>query len=1051
MSRIEQEENQQTPDEKSGEPMYDPSSSTGEADGSAPFRHRRISLLARVRRFFSRTFRRLADTVFGYDFFISYSWRDKDKLGRRYALALKDRLTDLGFVCFLDSADYEKGDDWKEFGQIALRRTRKLLLVATPAIFGSEPVLREIRLFRRTGRQIVPIEIRGTLANADPKHELVALIPSTRLHVVESPQDPLEGPSNGVVEDIHNSFRLARQKTIRRRVVTVIIVLLTGLSFWANQQRQQAADNERLATYQRDNALRTESRFLAGFSQELRNAGAVSDAMALALSALPEEQDYSDRPLVAEAVAALVESRYELYELSSLRPDNEPIKSLILNEDSTNMLTLSEAGIVRVWQMPEGEQLGVIENKKSAIEVAAINSKERLIVAGSKDGTIQIWHSDLRKILLHVQHGDVPISAVAINRNGSLLAVGDTDGGVRIRNVSDGDLVATLSGHTGTIRKILFSPDGRLLFTGSLDGSGRFWRVDGGSMISELLQGDVISAEFSPDGDTLLTGTPTGGLYFWKVHRSSWRYPNGDLIAQYTSAHNGAVTSVAYSSSGETMLSVSTDGTARLWSALDGKPLMSDGSAAYAVSILSGRSASGKSVVLGEDTRSITSASFTADGAGVLTGAADGIVQLWSVHSGETLATLQSDTSAVNQVITDVTGRFAVSGSQSGQITVWNPSRPREVNVHDTGGAKILSMAVAPRGDKILTGAHDGTIHLWDGDATNWERTFNVGAGQVSNVAFDQSGDTFLVGAKNGDLHIFRTPGDGELVVSLATGLSGISKLVTHPGKSLVLLISRNNIAQLRNSLDGSLIVTLRGHEKTIRDGVLSADGNHVVTVSDDQTARVWRVANVNQVRVLRGHDSAIVSVAFDPDGEWFVTASRDQTARIWSVGDDLPKATMTGHTGMIRDVAVSPDDDQIVTASVDGTARIWSADTGQIIKALKGHERSIVSANFSPDGRWVLTASRDKTARLWPIENAQGSVVLRGHVRPLVAAKFAGKPRIMTASWDGALRIWPWWRSVPELIESSNEIVERLKPLSLAERCRFYQEPEEKCLEFRN
>ena len=74
-------------------------------------------------------FRRLLDFVFGYDFFVSYSWSD----GADYAAALAHRLETEGFAVFLDRTNYAAGDDWKTVGAWTLRRTGQLILVGSPA------------------------------------------------------------------------------------------------------------------------------------------------------------------------------------------------------------------------------------------------------------------------------------------------------------------------------------------------------------------------------------------------------------------------------------------------------------------------------------------------------------------------------------------------------------------------------------------------------------------------------------------------------------------------------------------------------------------------------------------------------------------------------------------------------------------------------------------------------------------------------------------------------------------------------------------------------
>ena len=66
-------------------------------------------------------FQKINDFIFGYDFFISYAWKD----GRTYAEKLKNQLTDLNYVCFLDSEDYVKGGDWKIAGKAGTKENRQ--------------------------------------------------------------------------------------------------------------------------------------------------------------------------------------------------------------------------------------------------------------------------------------------------------------------------------------------------------------------------------------------------------------------------------------------------------------------------------------------------------------------------------------------------------------------------------------------------------------------------------------------------------------------------------------------------------------------------------------------------------------------------------------------------------------------------------------------------------------------------------------------------------------------------------------------------------------
>ena len=68
----------------------------------------------------------------------------------------------------------------------------------------------------------------------------------------------------------------------------------------------------------------------------------------------------------------------------------------------------------------------------------------------------------------------------------------------------------------------------------------------------------------------------------------------------------------------------------------------------------------------------------------------------------------------------------------------------------------------------------------------------------------------------------------------------------------------------------------------------------------------------------------------------------------------------------------------------------------------MRGHEGRVTSAAFSPDGTQVVTASQDGTARLWP-----------------------------------------HFRTISELVAHARDIVDRLQPMTEAEKCAYYLKTE--------
>ncbi|HTT84839.1 MAG TPA: TIR domain-containing protein, partial [Rhizomicrobium sp.] len=226
-------------------------------------------------------------------------------------------------------------------------------------------------------------------------------------------------------------------------------------------------------------------------------------------------------------------------------------------------------------------------------------------------------------------------------------------------------------------------------------------------------------------------------------------------------------------------------------------------------------------------------------------------------------------------------------------------------------------------------------------------------------------------------------------------------------GKHLV-TASGDGTARIWDAQTTRLRAVLRGHKGTVYDATYNPDGTRIVTASADGTARIWNAQTGTQIAVLRGHTANVHSAAYSRDGSRIVTASSDETARIWDARSGAQIGSLIGHQGIVYDAAFSPDGTRIVTASDDKTARIWDAASGRLIAALRGHKGFLYSARYSPDGARIVTASYDKTAGIWDAQSGQLIAMLRGHDGLVEQAQWSPDgTRILTASDDKTARIW--------------------------------------------
>src|SRR5262249_7776400 len=159
---------------------------------------------------------RAVDSVFGYDFFISYSHGD----GKNYPRYLKQRLEEAGFKVFLDQADYTAGMDLRRETHRQVRKSRKIVVVGRPNALTSKWVHREVGVAIEHRKTPVIININGAVETAaQTGSSLAAMVAEGHwLRLEETLSTIDEPPSDYAVAELIRSFRATRQETKRQRV-----------------------------------------------------------------------------------------------------------------------------------------------------------------------------------------------------------------------------------------------------------------------------------------------------------------------------------------------------------------------------------------------------------------------------------------------------------------------------------------------------------------------------------------------------------------------------------------------------------------------------------------------------------------------------------------------------------------------------------------------------------------------------------------------------------------------------------------------------------------
>ena len=483
----------------------------------------------------------------------------------------------------------------------------------------------------------------------------------------------------------------------------------------------------------------------------------------------------------------------------------------------------------------------------------------------------------------------------------------------------------TLRGHGGPVRDAVFSPNGKLVATGSDDKTARIWDTSSGKQLALLRIGP-------PRRSAVIRTSGRGG-------------------------HDASVFHLEFDSTGNRVVTVAQDGTARVWSARSGRNL---------------------AVLRDTSDYRLTDATFSPRNRNLVVTstflARSALV--WDARKPERpTRTLPTGEDFINDVAVSPDGKLVAAGTQIRPLAkVWDAQTGRLVSIL-RGHRKyyVGKVAWSPDSRRVPTARDDATATVFDARSGRLEATLSGHSGALTDVEFSRAGDR-------------------------------------------IISASSDRTARVWNARTGRALVELAGHAASVNSAAFSPDGRLAVTASVDGTARIWETATGRSLAELRGHKGSVESAEFSPDGRRVLTSSADRTARLWNVPLAERGTTFSMHGAT---VAVSPDGRFAASIQelpeIDEPIRpvLWRIDGGKRLLSLPPVDAFDVDAAFSPNGRLLalgpsVASGQQATATLWESETGRLVAKLPGHLDGVDVLAFSPDSRLLaTGALDGRVRIW--------------------------------------------